>query len=374
MLIRVLSFCFIVFFSAVNAFADDPYTVSNVYVDAQADTSIAAQTLAISQGYVQAANIMIKRLSLESERISKGFVAVNELDAKKMIRAQGTASEKRSSTRYIADITVSFNQNAVSQYMRAKGLTLVDSQSRKRLVIPVLGADIASETDLWHRAWADGQFANALTPIDVMSMRPGLESLIGSLDGGNLKLADLKMIGEAFGVEQILIAFGQPTYSGYSVILKDVALDSGSQRSFSAVNGNSALEAASKAVMKLEDDWKASTVTPISTRSVIMPVSVLYRNHVEWKMLQDAINGTAQIRWAKLEAISNGGAMMLLTYGGDMERLRNELSYKGVSLRTDAKLGTILTRTGYIIPKPEVKKAEENKRTVQKPKLDSKNG
>jgi len=78
---------------------------------------------------------------------------------------------------------------------------------------------------------------------------------------------------------------------------------------------------------------------------VVLPVSVLYRSHADWIALQDVINSSAQIRSAQLIALSRSGAMMYLSYGGDLERLRNELAFKGVSLREDEALGMILTRS-----------------------------
>ena len=89
MALRVFVVCFAFLMSALPvfgtaAFAGDPYTVSNVHVDAQADNALEAQTLAISEGYVEAANVLINRLSLERERMAKGFVGVSEIDSKKM--------------------------------------------------------------------------------------------------------------------------------------------------------------------------------------------------------------------------------------------------------------------------------------------------
>ena len=37
---------------------------------------------------------------------------------------------------------------------------------------------------------------------------------------------------------------------------------------------------------------------------------------------------------------------MTVTYGGDINRLKNELSFKGVDVRNDPKLGVIFGRTG----------------------------
>ena len=57
----------------------------------------------------------------------------------------------------------------------------------------------------------------------------------------------------------------------------------------------------------------------------------------EWQQLQDIINGSAQIRSAQLIALSKRGALMSLTYGGDLERLRNELAFKGLQLKLATK-------------------------------------
>ena len=77
-----------------------------------------------------------------------------------------------------------------------------------------------------------------------------------------------------------------------------------------------------------------------------MPVSILYNSQSEWQRLKSAINGSAQIQDARLDAMSKDGALMTITYAGDMSRLKRELAFKGVDIRKDAKLGMVLTRSG----------------------------
>jgi len=335
-----------VFMFTASAFAGDPYTVSAVHVEAVADNALEAQTIAIKDGQGLAANLLISRMTLESERVAKGFTGVTPEDGAKMIRALTIANEKRSSTRYLGDITVSFNPVAVGQYMRAKGLTLVATQSRGRLVIPVLeGTEMWSDNE-WAAAWQAGTAKNALTPMQAIVPRAGLERLMYNIRSEDISLKDLQTIGQAYGVDQILIATARPGGAGYSVSLKDVALDSGTARTFAAT-GYTAMDAVNASVAVVENDWKASVMTMDSGQSVMLPVSILYRNQAEWRGLQDVINGSAQIRSAQLVAVSKRGAMMTLTYGGDIERLRNELSYKGVTLKQDEKLGMVLARTGF---------------------------
>jgi len=134
-LIFTTLFGFLFFMVTSVAHAADPFTVSGIAVDATGQTPIEAQTLAIRDGQARAANILLERLTVESERLTKGTVPVSEDNAAKMIRAMEIDNEKRSSTRYLGDITVAFNPSAMQAYLRQSGLTMISSQSRDRLVL-----------------------------------------------------------------------------------------------------------------------------------------------------------------------------------------------------------------------------------------------
>ncbi len=346
MFVRYFSIITALILCNISAFAGDPYTVRGVHVDATAENVLNAQTVAISEGQLRAANIIINRMSLASERAAKGFQSVSQRDGEKMIRALEIANEKRSASRYLGDITIAFNPNAISQYMRAKGLTLIASQSRKRLVIPVLQGESPWADNEWSRAWQSAQIDNALTPMQALTPLAGLEQVMYNIHDANIDMEDLRVIGQAFGVEQILIVEAQQSYSGYTTSVTDIALDTQKVRRMGLVNSSSPEESIADIVALVENDWKASAVNLSSAKSVILPVSVRYRSHAEWLSLQDIINGTAQIRSAQLTAISKRGALMLLTYGGDIEKLRNELAYKGIRLSQDDNSGMVLSRTG----------------------------
>jgi len=136
---QIFTTLFAFVFVAVTALAHaaDPFTVAGIAVDATGKTPIEAQTLAIRDGQARAANILLERLTVRGERLSKGTGPVSEDNAAKMIRAMEIDNEKRSSTRYLGDITVAFNPSAMQAYLRQAGLTMVSSQSRDRLVLPL---------------------------------------------------------------------------------------------------------------------------------------------------------------------------------------------------------------------------------------------
>jgi len=318
-------------FCAVTTFAHgaDPFTVAGISVDATGATPIEAQTLAIRDGQARAANILLKRLTVEGGRLSKGTVPVSEDNAAKMIRAMEIDNEKRSSTRYLGDLTVAFNPSAMQAYLRQADLTMISSQARDRLVLPLSNGrlDINSE---WFQAWEKSGAQHALTPIKALSANQA-----SSLPTTTFDMDALKQVGASLAVQQILIA---DNVGGY-VKATDIALDSGQRSEFTVNGGPLAV------IEKLEGDWKQASVS-VAANAAEMPVSILYDSHSEWLRLKNAINGSAQIKDARLDALSKDGALMTITYGGDMGRLRNELAFKGVDVHQDPKLGVVLGRTG----------------------------
>ncbi|MDB2437580.1 DUF2066 domain-containing protein [Hellea sp.] len=325
---------FIVLFSAGFAHAADPFTVSDVPVDATGSSPIEAQTLATRDGQARAANILLNRLTVESERLAKGTTPISEDNAQKMIRAMEIDNEKRSSTRYLGDITVAFNPSAVQAYLRQVNLTMISSQSRDRLVLPLSNGQIDTLSP-WFQAWEKSGAEHALTPIRALSVSqaetlPVAAGAISAMDAGALN-----QIGALYNVQQLLIADDL----GGAVRVTDIALDSGQRQNFTVNGGPSVV------IDKLETEWKSAAVS-VAANAVEMPISILYDNHSEWLRLKDAINDSAQIQDARIDALSKDGALMTITYGGDINRLRNELSFKGVDIREDPKMGVVLGRTG----------------------------
>lgn len=318
-----------VYVTAFAAHADDPFTVAGIAVDATGKTPIEAQTLAIRDGQARAANILLQRLTLEGERVSNGTAPVSEDNAAKMIRAMEIDNERRSATRYLGDITVAFNPSAMQAYLRQSGLTMISSQSRDRLILPLTSGQFDPSSD-WFKAWSESGSQHALTPIRALSEADAATLSVASLD-----LNTLKSIGARFGVQQILLA---EDLGGYAKVT-DVALDTGQSSEFTVNGGPIAV------ITKLENDWKQASIN-VTANAVEMPVSILYRSHSEWLRLKEAINGSAQIQDARLDALSKDGALMTITYGGDMGRLKNELAFKGVDVREDPRLGVVMSKTG----------------------------
>jgi hypothetical protein len=345
MIIRFL-LSFVVFLGlSLSARAADPFTIISVPVDATGDSAIEAQTLAIQQGQMQAATLVLERLTLASERSQNPLPEIDQETAAKMIRALEIANEKRSANRYLGDISVAFSPRDVQAYLKEAGLNMITSQARQRLVLPYSQGQLDTSSP-WFQAWNTPKFSHALTPINLpkpeqISLIPRNSATVLSMSPG--ELADL---GRSLGVQQILVTDGFNGVAGFDASTVDIALDTNQKQTIRvdrfALNGKSYEDAI---VETMENDWKQNTVT-LASEAVSMTVSVLYDSQAEWQRLKSAIDSSAQIQGARLDAMSKDGALMTVTYAGDLGRLQRELSFKGVDIREDETLGTILTRSG----------------------------
>lgn len=345
MIIRILLSFVIVLALSFGARAADPFTVLSVPVDATGKSAIEAQTLAIQDGQVRAVTLVLERLTLASERAQNPLPEIDQETAAKMIRALEIANEKRSANRYLGDISVAFSPRDVQAYIKDAGLNMITSQARERLVLPYTDGRLDT-TSAWYKAWNSTKFSHALTPINPLKPEqlpfvPTRSETVLSMSPG--ELADL---GRSLGVQQILVTDGFNGFAGFDASTLDIALDTNQKQTISvdkfALNGKFYEQAI---VDKMEESWKRNTVT-LASEAVSMAVSVLYESQSEWQRLKSAIDSSAQIQGARLDAMSKDGALMTVTYAGDLGRLQRELSFKGVDIRNDEDLGMILTRSG----------------------------
>jgi len=330
---------------SAQAEAADPFTVAGVPVDATGPSAIAAMTTAREDGRVRAAQTLINRLTLPEERQAKNVAPLDKDAVAPFIRSISMANEKRSASRYLGEMTVAFTPSLIQQYLTDNGLTMIANQSRTRLVLPVLDDRPLWTDNRWNAAWQSGIYGHALTPVQAISNDRGDTSLIDTAAAKGLDMQALVRAGKRYGLNQILVADARTTGSGVKVKISDVAIDTGQVRDLGSVSGRDYRAAASSVIALLEEDWKRTSVN-MSNSAALMTVSVLYRTHDEWLNLQDAINGSTQIQDARLDALSKDGALMTLTYAGDIARLENELRFKGVEIKNHPQYGVVLARAG----------------------------
>ena len=151
------------------AHADEIFTVTAVPVDVTADTATAAREQALLDGQHKAADILLRRLTLQQDWGSLPALADAQLfDVVEGIEVE---REKISTVRYLGEITVRFKPNAIRALLRNANIRYAETVSKPLVVLPVYrngdSVQLWDDTNPWLSAWGAHVTKGGLVPIVV---------------------------------------------------------------------------------------------------------------------------------------------------------------------------------------------------------------
>lgn len=215
--------------SSAKAASEDVFVVPRVPVQAQGESATAAKASAQTQGRRRAADILLRRLTVEEDwiylpkfargeaaavagdpNLGKSAIAPSDSGLEALEASFEVYSEKSSATTYRAYITYRFKPDAVRKLLKSARIPYSETQMRKALVLPVLqtdrGAYLWESNNPWMSAWKSRPLVSELTPMttplgdleDAASISP---SQALGLDSGRLQA-----LAERYGVSQVIIA------------------------------------------------------------------------------------------------------------------------------------------------------------------------
>src|SRR5271155_1550043 len=141
--------------------AEDPFTVSGISVDASAASASVAQNIAINQGRGRAWNTLYKRLTKQQDWARQP--PLDDLTLQRMIKNYVVTNERRSTTRYVANVSYVFNPDAVRRLLRTQNIAYVDIDAKPVLVIP-MSPGYSARTP-WAQIWAQQKYATGAVPL-----------------------------------------------------------------------------------------------------------------------------------------------------------------------------------------------------------------
>src|SRR5215467_1202969 len=114
--------------AASAAPAPDLFTVTGVKVDATAESATTARDMAMAQGRPVAFTRLFRRLVAQGNWSKQPQLDENTL--LRMVRSFEVANERRSTTRYLADVTYHFNAAAVRAALRQARIAYTETRSK----------------------------------------------------------------------------------------------------------------------------------------------------------------------------------------------------------------------------------------------------
>ena len=318
---------------ALGQARESAYIVSNVEVDARADTAANAQRAAWAEARIKASQTMIERLTLPEDRAAGGLPPITSELAGRLAAAIDVQEERRSANRYVGVLRVVFDPGRVRALLRDAKVPYTDLVAP--LALMEAGADgvTAADAALWREALGKVG-GEGLAPFEVASLRfdagAGWAAAAGAAsDVGARRLARARLSGVS-GDYRVSVADGP------------VGGDLGGATSLGPFT--TIPQAARATADALQADWKRASIIRGGVRDVLT-ATARYTSLSDWIALRSALIQAARVSDLRVDAISTDGALVTFAYAGNRSELGADLRRQGVLISDEAE-GPVLRLAG----------------------------
>jgi hypothetical protein len=308
---------------------DALYTVTGVHVDATAASSGEALNQAIAQGRAKAFQILYRRLTRQAD-----WPRQPPLDAAGLLRlSRGStvANERRSTTRYVADVTYMFNPTAVQRTLRAAQIAFSQVQAKPILVIPM---SPGVSHGPWAQALMSPSFHDSQVPFTVLA--PEDDASLAALNFDSASWNEVSAVAAKNHVSEVALA--QAVYAGGKMTVNIRRLGVGEQSAKASMDvpvlqtvGTTYPVAAQTAVRGIEDMWKTRSAIDFSQRGRLT-ADIRIASLAQWGEIQNSMSGVGNVTSMNVTAMDMGYARVNLTYQGGLEQLREAFAGAGLTL------------------------------------------
>jgi hypothetical protein len=305
------------------------YTVSGVHVDATGASSTEALNAAITQGRGKAFQTVYRRLTRQAD-----WARQPTLDAAGLLRISrgyNISNERRSTTRYVADVTYMFNPEAVARTLRASQIAYSQTAARRILVIPM-------SPGVNHGPWAQALMAPAFrdsqVPFTVSSAED--DASLMALDFDAATWNDVAGVAVKNHVSEVGLL--QAVYANGKMTVNIRRLGVGEQPAKTSLEvpmlqtvGTTYPAAAQAAVRAMEDLWKTRSAIDFSQRGRIT-ADVRISSLAQWGEIQTSLGSVSNVTGMTVTAMTMNYARINLGYQGGIDQLREAVGGAGLSL------------------------------------------
>jgi Uncharacterized protein conserved in bacteria (DUF2066) len=323
--------------------SDEVYTVGNYPVDAQAKDAVAAKDKALADGQEAAFHSLLKRIVPVTayDRLKR----LSTLQSGDFFEGVSVRSERNSRTRYIASLDFSFRADAVRAVLRQQGIPFVEEQAKEVVVVPLVRdangtlIDKGSAARNWSGIWKTLDLDHSLTPIDLQSLKPGVEAdTVTKLMKG---AGDARRtIASAYATPLVVLAIAEPDAASKRMHVTLAGVDAAGainlRRSYRVYDGDTGYAMELAAVVGqgvLEGRWKAQKVgANLASLGAPVEMQAQYASLAEWRQMREKLLAMAGVQDMRIAAESARGASLSLRYPGGVQPFAAALNGQGLAL------------------------------------------
>ena len=347
----LLLFCIASLMGVAAQAAGSLYEVTKISVDTTAADAVAARGIGMAEAQARAVKTVLQRLVPMSAQESLPELAQEDVEG--LVNGVSIRKEQNSTTRYIATLDVSVNEQGIKQLLQEQGIPYSEERAPPISILPVViaGGSVKSEEG-WRQAWEALDVAHSVTPATILRARPelSLETVKAVLDG---QPQALEAMQADYGYGPLLIAVGET--AGGKFVTRLVGTDGagpinyGQSETLAGGAAAAAREAATFAFAVIENRWKVAQsgeqpTTEVrydegaATPEATPPKTEVPRNVValvefsglkDWQEIRGRLMSVAGIQALEVNSLSARGASITFDYAGPLGRLQQELGQSG---------------------------------------------
>jgi hypothetical protein len=316
----------------------DAFTVRGIDVDVTAANPQAAKDQAIAEGQNRAFRMLLERLTQPGDH-----ARLPKADGTQYVRDFSVESERSSSTRYIATLSVRFNPAAVRKLLQGAGIAYAEPRNRVLVVVPVFKpaggrAVLWDDPNPWRAAWL-GLGGGGLVPVvvptgdltDAQTISPE-QAIAGNPEA-------MQTLGARWRTSDVLVVVAGLSANGktldVSLIASPGAPKPSDSLSYQLAEGESAEQLMARAVRDIDRGIDTVFKQPnllsfdrAATLSTLVPLTSME----DWLAVRDRLGRVPQVRRWELVSLSKAEAALVLHTVGEQEQLNAALANVGLRL------------------------------------------
>ena len=155
--------------------ADSLYDVAKISVDITAENAVAAREMGMAEAEARAVKTVLQRLLPVG--VDAELPGLTKEDIEGLVSGVSIRKEQNSTTRYIAILDVSVNEEAIKQLLQEYRLPYGEERAEPVSILPLMiaGDAVADEGEEgWRQAFDDLDLSHSITPATILRPRPDL--------------------------------------------------------------------------------------------------------------------------------------------------------------------------------------------------------
>jgi hypothetical protein len=320
----------------------DVFTVRGIAVDATAADAVAARGAALRAGQQEGLNRLLRRLVPAEDH--RRLPPASSLPIERYVQNFEIANEELSSTRYLAQLTVAYDPEAVRELARREALPMAELASQPILVLPLYqgpdGARLWADGNPWWQAWAETlepeRLVRLVLPLgdleDIASLTP--EQIQAGDEGAVLALA------ARYGAQDALVVPASPLPGDVPAVglaaRRIGSLDlAGEPFTLTGQPGQTLeqllAEAVGRVQTSLDEQWKSHHLLrydQAGSMLVAIPIARLQ----DWVEIDRALQSLREVSQVGILSFGRTEVQLELGYLGEPERLTEALAGLGLAL------------------------------------------